>query len=55
MAKNPNPGDSGITTAIMIQTHSLFGIDPCLAITPSVIAKEAQRAAVMLYEFHAKL
>ncbi|CAN7111887.1 unnamed protein product [Brassica rapa subsp. narinosa] len=55
VAKNPNPGDSGITTAIMIQTHSLFGIDPCLAITPSVIAKEAQRAAVMLYEFHAKL
>ncbi|KAG2323364.1 hypothetical protein Bca52824_016577 [Brassica carinata] len=55
VAQNQNPADSAITTALLIQTHSLFGTDPCLAITPSVIADEAHRAAVMVYEFHAKL
>lgn len=55
VAQNQNPADYAITTTLLIQTHSLFGTDPCLAITPSVIANEAHRAAVMVYEFHAKL
>ncbi|KAG5378679.1 hypothetical protein IGI04_026521 [Brassica rapa subsp. trilocularis] len=55
VAQNQNPGDAAITTSLLIQTHSLFGTDPCLGITPSVIADEAHRAVVMVYEFHAKL
>lgn len=55
VAQNQNPGDAAITTSLLIQTHSMFGTDPCLGITPSVIADEAHRAVVMFYEFHAKL
>ncbi|CAN6848707.1 unnamed protein product [Brassica oleracea] len=55
VAQNPNPGDSAVTTSMMIQTHSLFGPEACCGITPSVIPDEARRAAVMIYEFHVKL
>ncbi|KAG2254338.1 hypothetical protein Bca52824_084474 [Brassica carinata] len=53
--QNHNAGDAAITTSLLIQTHALFGTDHCLGISPSVIADEAQRAAVMIYEFHVKL
>ncbi|KAJ4904803.1 Uncharacterized protein Rs2_18754 [Raphanus sativus] len=55
VAKNENPGEAAITATLLIQTHSLFGSDPCRGITPSIITDEAHRAAVMIYEFHAKL
>ncbi|CDY36954.1 BnaC09g17700D [Brassica napus] len=36
-------------------THSLSGIETCRCIAPHILASEAQRVAVMLYEYHMKL
>ncbi|KAG2328210.1 hypothetical protein Bca52824_010938 [Brassica carinata] len=55
VASNNNPGDAGISTALLIQNHALFGTETCRYITDSVIPEEAQRAAVMIYEFHQQL
>ncbi|KAG2330735.1 hypothetical protein Bca52824_001915 [Brassica carinata] len=52
LPQNTNPADAGITASLLIQTHALFGVDSCRCITPSVLPDEAQRAAVMVYEFH---
>uniref|UniRef100_A0A0D3DJX1 Uncharacterized protein n=1 Tax=Brassica oleracea var. oleracea TaxID=109376 RepID=A0A0D3DJX1_BRAOL len=35
--------------------HSLSGIKTCRCIAPHILASEAQRVAVMLYEYHMKL
>ncbi|KAL0802057.1 hypothetical protein Bca101_057233 [Brassica carinata] len=55
LPQNTNPADAGITASLLIQTHALFGVDSCRCITPSVLPDEAQRAAVMDYEFHQNL
>ncbi|KAL0856118.1 hypothetical protein Bca101_061271 [Brassica carinata] len=55
IAQNTNPADAGLTAGLLMQTHALFGPDTCRCITPSVIPEEAQRAAVMLYEFYQQL
>ncbi|KAL0801870.1 hypothetical protein Bca101_057046 [Brassica carinata] len=55
LPQNQNAGDAGITTFLLIQRHAIFGTEHCLRISPSVIADEAHRAAVMIYEFHVKL
>ncbi|KAG2315414.1 hypothetical protein Bca52824_018536 [Brassica carinata] len=49
--QNTNPADAGITAALLMQTHALFGADLCRCINPLVLTEESQRAAVMLYEF----
>lgn len=49
--ENTNPADAGITAALLMQTHALFGADLCRCINPLVLTEESQRAAVMLYEF----
>ncbi|KAH0901476.1 hypothetical protein HID58_040979 [Brassica napus] len=49
---NADPGDSGFTAALLMQTHALFGPDTCRCVTPLVLTEESQRGAVMLYEFH---
>ncbi|KAL0730053.1 hypothetical protein Bca4012_026146 [Brassica carinata] len=46
---------SALTAALLIQTHAMFGPETCRCLTSAVISDEAHRAAVMLYEFHAKL
>ncbi|KAL0855740.1 hypothetical protein Bca101_060893 [Brassica carinata] len=55
VSPNNNPGDSGISSVLLIQTHALFGPETCRYITQSVIPEESQRAAVMIYEFHQPL
>ncbi|CAF1919156.1 BnaCnng48680D [Brassica napus] len=52
VVKNTNPADAAITACLLIQTHALYGAEICSSITPLVIPEEAQRAAVMIYEFH---
>ena len=44
-----------LTSVLVMQTHSLSGIETCRCIAPHILASEAQRVAVMLYEFHMKL
>ncbi|KAH0868384.1 LOW QUALITY PROTEIN: hypothetical protein HID58_075406 [Brassica napus] len=46
--------DSSLTLLLM-QTHSLSGIETCRCIAPHILASEAQRVAAMLYEYHMKL
>ena len=55
VAQNTNPADAALTACLLIQAHALFGFDGCRSITPSVIPVEAQKAAIMVYEFHQKL
>ncbi|XP_048614640.1 uncharacterized protein LOC106402760 isoform X2 [Brassica napus] len=55
LAQNNNSTDAALTAALLIQAHALFGVEICRCITPEVITDEAQRAAVMIYEFHEKL
>ncbi|KAL0731185.1 hypothetical protein Bca4012_027279 [Brassica carinata] len=55
LAQNPISADAAMTAALLIQTHALFGTDTCRCITPSILPDEAKRAAVMIYEFYAKL
>lgn len=55
IAQISNPADAGITAALLMQNHALFGADSCRCITPSIIREEAHRAAVMLYEFYQQL
>ncbi|KAL0885408.1 hypothetical protein Bca101_009390 [Brassica carinata] len=55
IAQNSNPADAGITAALLMQNHALFGADSFRCITPSIIREEAHRAAVMLYEFYQQL
>ncbi|KAL0847148.1 hypothetical protein Bca101_020394 [Brassica carinata] len=55
VASNNNPGDAGMSAVLLIQTYALFGPETCRYITESVIPEEAQRAAVMIYEFHEQL
>ncbi|KAF3501391.1 hypothetical protein F2Q69_00041533 [Brassica cretica] len=47
--------DSSLTSVLLMQTHSLSGIETCRCIAPHILASEAQRVAVMLYEYHMKL
>ncbi|CAN7073746.1 unnamed protein product, partial [Brassica oleracea var. botrytis] len=47
--------DSLLTSVLLMQTHSLFGIETCRCIAPHILASEVQRVAVMLYEYHMKL
>ncbi|KAF8084354.1 hypothetical protein N665_0721s0011 [Sinapis alba] len=51
VAQNTNTADAGLPAALLMQTHAMFGADTCRCITPFVLPEEAQRAAVMLYEF----
>ncbi|KAF8051981.1 hypothetical protein N665_1633s0003 [Sinapis alba] len=51
VAQNTIPADAGLTAALLMQTHALFGADTCRCITPIVLTEEAQRDAVMIYEF----
>ncbi|KAG5414439.1 hypothetical protein IGI04_002006 [Brassica rapa subsp. trilocularis] len=55
VAQNTNPADAALTACLLIQAHALFGFDGCRSITPTVIPVEAQKAAIMVYEFHQKL
>ncbi|KAJ4910237.1 hypothetical protein Rs2_04858 [Raphanus sativus] len=48
--QNNNMVESGITSILLIQAHAVGGIDVCQCITPEVVATEAERAAVMIYE-----
>lgn len=50
-----NHADAALTAALLIQSHAMFGSNACKSITTSIIPVEAQRAAVMVYEFHQKL
>lgn len=52
---NTNPAEAAMTACLLIQTHALYGPQTCSSITPLLIPDEAQRAAVMIYEFHKKL
>ncbi|KAF2538311.1 hypothetical protein F2Q68_00020035 [Brassica cretica] len=47
--------DSSLMSVLLMQTHSLSGIETCRCIAPHILASEAQRVAVMLYEYHMKL
>ncbi|KAJ4876224.1 Uncharacterized protein Rs2_41242 [Raphanus sativus] len=47
--------DSSLTSILLMQTHALSGIETCRCITPHILASEAQRMAVLLYEYHMKL
>lgn len=55
VAQNTNPAEAGITSVLLMQAHALFGAEICRCITPLILTEEAQRAALMLYEFHALL
>ncbi|CAN7099708.1 unnamed protein product [Brassica rapa subsp. narinosa] len=44
-----------LASVLLMQTHYLSGIKTCRCIAPHILASEAQRVAVMLYEFHMKL
>ncbi|KAJ4881383.1 Uncharacterized protein Rs2_38438 [Raphanus sativus] len=55
LVPNTNSVDSAMTALLLMQSHALYGVDSCSAITPSLIPLEAQRAAVMMYEIHKKL
>lgn len=55
VAQNTNPADAALTAYLLIQAHALFGFDGCRSISPSVIPVEAQKAAIMVYEFNQKL
>ncbi|KAG2246865.1 hypothetical protein Bca52824_086493 [Brassica carinata] len=52
---NTNPAEAAMTACLLIHTHALYGPQTCSSITPLLIPDEAQRAAVMIYEFHKKL
>ncbi|CAN6814934.1 unnamed protein product [Brassica oleracea] len=52
---NTNPAEAAMTACLLIQTHALYGPQTCSSITPSLVPDKAQRAAVMIYEFHKKL
>ncbi|CAN6840919.1 unnamed protein product [Brassica oleracea] len=45
----------GLVEVFGEMTHSLSGIETCRCIAPHILASEAQRVAVMLYEYHMKL
>uniref|UniRef100_A0A0D2ZS03 Ubiquitin-like protease family profile domain-containing protein n=1 Tax=Brassica oleracea var. oleracea TaxID=109376 RepID=A0A0D2ZS03_BRAOL len=47
--------DSSLTSVLLMQTHALSGIEACRCIAPHILASEAQRVAVLLYEYHMKL
>nr|VDD25820.1 unnamed protein product [Brassica oleracea] len=47
--------DSSLTSVLLMQTYALSGIEACHCITPHILASEAQRVAVLLYEYHMKL
>ncbi|CAN6856714.1 unnamed protein product [Brassica oleracea] len=47
--------DSSLTSVLLMQTYALSGIEACRCITPHILASEAQRVAVLLYEYHMKL
>ncbi|KAH0867911.1 hypothetical protein HID58_074933 [Brassica napus] len=47
--------DSSLTSVLRMQTHALSGIEACRCIAPHILASEAQRVAVLLYEYHMKL
>ncbi|CAF1959072.1 unnamed protein product [Brassica napus] len=47
--------DSSLTSVLLMKTHSLSGIEIFRCIAPHILASEAQRVAVMLYEYHMKL
>ncbi|KAL0855970.1 hypothetical protein Bca101_061123 [Brassica carinata] len=53
--QNATLADSAITAALLIKTHSMLGQDSCADITPLSLQEEAQRAAVLIYEFHQPL
>ncbi|KAG2307233.1 hypothetical protein Bca52824_026981 [Brassica carinata] len=55
VAQNPNPAHSGLTSILLMHTHAVFGLDSCRCITPNLLAEEARRVVVMLYELHEKL
>ncbi|CAN6801685.1 unnamed protein product [Brassica oleracea] len=47
--------NSSLTSVLLMQKHSLSGIETCRCIASHILASEAQRVAVMLYEYHMKL
>ena len=55
VVQNTNPANAGITAALLMQTHALFGLDTCRCIISSAIPEEAQHVAVMMYEYYQKL
>lgn len=47
--------DASLTSVLLMQAHSQSGIEGCHCVAPHILASEAQRLAVLLYEYHMKL
>lgn len=47
--------DTSLMSVLLMQRHSLSEIDTCRCIAPHILASEAQRVVVLLYEYHMKL
>ncbi|KAF8084757.1 hypothetical protein N665_0703s0012 [Sinapis alba] len=48
--QNPAQAESALTAVLLIQAHAIAGVEVCKCITPDVLAAEAERLVVMMYE-----
>ncbi|KAL0802191.1 hypothetical protein Bca101_057367 [Brassica carinata] len=48
--QNPRSVDSGVTAALLMEGHAIGGIEACKCLNADVMAREAQRLAVTIYE-----
>ena len=47
--QNPNPRDSAVMTALLIQAHASSGVDGCKEVTPVALHSASKQLAVMAY------
>ncbi|KAF2563103.1 hypothetical protein F2Q70_00015225 [Brassica cretica] len=47
--QNPNPRDSAVMTALLIQAHASSGVDGCKEVTPVALHSASKQLTVMVY------
>lgn len=52
LVQNSAMHGSSLTAMLLMQAHAVGGFEACKSISPATIKKEAERVAVMLYEYH---
>lgn len=47
--------DASVTAVLLMQYHSMGGVEACKCLTPEVLTGEAQKLAVVFFEEHGEI
>ncbi|KAG2323406.1 hypothetical protein Bca52824_016619 [Brassica carinata] len=55
VAQTSNPADSGLMALLLMENHTLYGLEACKNISKEMLEEEGKRAAILAYEFEEEL